>query len=113
MPAKVEWLGPMRQAKSAHKYIAVLARPGIADETRAVEERAQANLEAARATPAQPVIHELGRMRVYSEMGVTDGRVYLEGDGAMAAEFGHAPSGVFAGTSTKAPAGLYILTRAR
>lgn len=32
--------------------------------------------------------------------------------GAMAIEFGHQPSGKFAGTATRAPRGLYILTRA-
>lgn len=32
--------------------------------------------------------------------------------GAMAIEYGHEPSGRFAGTETRAPRGLYILTRA-
>ena len=32
--------------------------------------------------------------------------------GGMAIEFGHMPSGIFAGTKTRAPMGLYILTRA-
>lgn len=32
--------------------------------------------------------------------------------GAMAIEYGHMPSGIFAGTTTRAPRGLYILHRA-
>lgn len=32
--------------------------------------------------------------------------------GAMAIETGHDPSGIFAGSSTRAPRGLYILSRA-
>jgi hypothetical protein len=35
--------------------------------------------------------------------------VTLEAPNAMAIEFGHAPSGVFAGTATRPPRGLYIL----
>ncbi|WKW87236.1 hypothetical protein SEA_CHARGERPOWER_21 [Mycobacterium phage Chargerpower] len=36
----------------------------------------------------------------------------LHAPNAMALEFGHAPSGFFAGTNTKPPAAEYILTRA-
>lgn len=36
----------------------------------------------------------------------------LHAPDAMALEFGHAPSGVFAGTDTKSPDPTYILTRA-
>ncbi|QJD50225.1 hypothetical protein SEA_IWOKEUPLIKEDIS_22 [Mycobacterium phage Iwokeuplikedis] len=36
----------------------------------------------------------------------------LDAPNAMALEFGHDPSGVFAGTDTKAPDPEYILTRA-
>lgn len=38
--------------------------------------------------------------------------VILQAPNAMALEFGHQPSGVFAGTDTKPPDGEYILTKA-
>ncbi|QFG10392.1 tail completion or Neck1 protein [Mycobacterium phage Anthony] len=38
--------------------------------------------------------------------------IYLNAPNPVALEFGHMPSGVFAGTDTKAPEGLYILIRA-
>lgn len=41
-----------------------------------------------------------------------DWQVELHAPNPIAIEFGHDPSGYFAGTNTKAPEGLYILYRA-
>ncbi|ASZ72812.1 head-to-tail connector protein [Mycobacterium phage Drake55] len=44
--------------------------------------------------------------------GAVDFHTVLHAPNAMALEFGHDPSGFFAGTDTKPPAAEYILTRA-
>ena len=44
--------------------------------------------------------------------GATDFHTVLQAPNAMALEFGHAPSGFFAGTNTKPPEATYILTKA-
>lgn len=44
--------------------------------------------------------------------GAIDFHTVLHAPNAMALEFGHAPSGFFAGTDTKPPEATYILTRA-
>jgi len=44
--------------------------------------------------------------------GDTDAYTHLNAPNAMALEFGHAPSGWFAGSNTRPPAAEYILTRA-
>lgn len=44
--------------------------------------------------------------------GGVDCYTILHAPNAMALEFGHAPSGFFAGTATRPPAAEYILTRA-
>ena len=50
--------------------------------------------------------------RASGEYGHVDYEVILEGLNPMAIEYGHAPSGKFAGTPTKSPRGLYILNGA-
>lgn len=46
------------------------------------------------------------------EHGEVDSEFMLKGPNAMALEFGHSPSGIFKGTKTKAPEGIYVITRA-
>lgn len=91
-----------------------------------VEERAKGNLRAARATTqwdkiADPEhLTQIGSDRSVGKYGAVDYVVWMEAykQGAMALEFGHAPSGVFGPGGklshivTRATAGLYILTRA-
>lgn len=121
MPANVHWKGPMATARSAHGYIARKARPGIRDHTERKAAVARLYLDEAKANPAEPILHELGRTEIDMQMGSVNGRVYLRvhpsagaaSVNALAVEYGHAPSGYFAGTATRAPAGLYILTRAK
>lgn len=95
----------------------------VADE---VEDRAQQNLRQARASTQWEKIAdpehrtEIGLSRGTNRYGSVDYLVWMDGykTGAMAIEFGHAPSGVFgpggayADVPTRAPSGLYILTRA-
>lgn len=50
--------------------------------------------------------------RATGKYGHVDYEVLLEGLNPMAIEYGHAPSGKFAGTPTKSPRGLYILNGA-
>lgn len=81
--------------------------------TREVEGRARGNLAAVRASTGWHKIHGPDHLtRVTAESGGVDHYVILEAPNPMAIEFGHAPSGVFAGTPTRAPHGLYILTAA-
>ena len=40
-----------------------------------------------------------------------DYHVSMVAPNAVAIEYGHSPSGIFDGTKTKAPAGLYIMTK--
>ena len=95
--------------------------------TREVENRARGNLAEARATTQWDKIADPSHMtsigaaqETSAKYGSIDYYVYMEAykQGAMALEFGHAPSGVFGpGGSlshivTRAPHGLYILTRA-
>ena len=94
--------------------------------TREVEGKAKSNLAAARGSTEWHKIADPGHLtKVGSEhstgeYGSIDYIVYLEAykQGALALEFGHAPSGVFgpggslSHIKTRAPHGLYILTRA-
>jgi hypothetical protein len=91
-----------------------MARDGIRKKTRQVHRKAEQNLERARASGHTKIADPGGLTEIGSFMDGDDGVVWMSGykNGAMAIEFGHAPSGVFAGTSTKAPEGLYILIRA-
>lgn len=78
-----------------------------------VGEKAAANLEAARGSTHWHKIHGPdGLTKTSVTKGEVDSFVNLEAPNAMAIEFGHHPSGVFAGTDTKSPEGLYILGKA-
>lgn len=78
-----------------------------------VGERASANLEEARSSTEWHKIHGPDHLTKTSvTKGDVDSFVNLEAPNAMAIEFGHAPSGVFAGTDTRSPRGLYILGKA-
>jgi hypothetical protein len=93
-------------------------------EARQLEGRAKQNLARARASTRWTKIYgpaHLTRITTTSgvgEYGHLDYLVHLEAPNPMAIEFGHGPSGVFGPTGelghieTKAPMGLYILTRA-
>jgi hypothetical protein len=92
-------------------------RQSIKDHRDVVYERAKGNLEEARASTTHSKIIGPGHLtRVTKTDGEVDMFVNLEAPNALAIEFGHAPSGVFDpasyGSITKAPHGLYILTRA-
>ena len=88
-------------------------RRAVREERDKVTRRAQDNLAQARAsTPWHKIDGPEHMTRIEeSEKGV-DALTHLVADNAMALEFGHALSVVFGGTETKAPEGLYILTRA-
>jgi hypothetical protein len=95
-------------------------------ETRQVEGKARSNLSAARSSTEWEKIADpghltsIGSAKGVGKYGNVDYVVYMEAykQGAMALEFGHAPSGVFgpggslSHVKTRAPSGLYILTRA-
>ena len=85
----------------------------VEEHAKEVGARASANLEAARASTHWRKIHGAdGLTKTSVTHGDVDSFVNLEAPNAMAIEFGHAPSGVFAGTDTRAPRGLYILGKA-
>lgn len=99
----------------------------VHDQAKTVGRRAKANLAEARGSTRWHKIHpETSPPHVTDvavEQGIDpahteDSFVILEGLDPMATEFGHAPSGVFGPggelghLQTKAPHGLYILTRA-
>lgn len=73
--------------------------------------RARANLAAANTTSR---ISKEGYFPAKIETSEHDVDCFttLHAPNAMALEFGHSPSGFFAGTKTKAPDPTYILTRA-
>lgn len=80
-----------------------------------VEVRATVNLAAAnktsRITPSGYFPASIETAYAVTEYGYT-GWTILHAPNAMALEFGHQPSGWFAGTDTKPPDGEYILTDA-
>lgn len=106
-------------AARAHETQGALRRT-----TREIEGKARANLARARSSTRWHKIYGPGHLthvnatRADGEYGDIDYLVNLEAPNAMAIEFGHQPSGVFGpGGSlghldTKAPEGLYILSRA-
>lgn len=78
-----------------------------------VGEKAAANLEEARATTEwHKISGPDGLTKTSVSKGDVDSFVNLEAPNAMAIEFGHMPSGFFAGTDTRPPRGLYILGKA-
>lgn len=88
-------------------------RDEVKSEGRKIERKAEMNLQRARAsTRWTKILGPSTLTTVTGEMQATDYLVHLNAPNAMAIEFGHQPSGLFAGTDTKAPAGLYIIVRA-
>jgi hypothetical protein len=99
-----------------------IADPGVEKYAKEVDHRAEYNLQQARSTTEWEKIADPGgltRITFGSEpspaFGGTDYIVTLEAEykhGAMAIEMGHAPSGWFKNIPSRAPRGLYILSRA-
>ncbi|AFQ97331.1 tail completion or Neck1 protein [Mycobacterium phage Rebeuca] len=92
-------------------------RQAIRRETREVENRAEQNLARARASTTHEKIIGPGHLTsIGSYMEEIDGIAHMDAPNPIAIEFGHGPSGYFDpdkyGKVTKAPHGLYILTRA-
>lgn len=83
----------------------------LRSENRKVTRRAEANLAAADKT-TRITLEGYFPARIESSEGDVDHFTTLVAPNAMALEFGHDPSGYFAGTDTKAPDAEYILWRA-
>lgn len=98
----------------------VLALPGVERSVREaaddIEGDAEAILRTIRATtPHHKIAGPAGLVSISKEPAKdsrTDWFVSLHAPNPVALEYGHEPSGVFAGTDTHAPDGLYILHRA-
>jgi hypothetical protein len=94
-------------------------KSAVSNEAEKVGNKAEANLSTARAsTHWHKILGPEHLTRTSVSHGDVDSFANLEAPNAMAIEFGHAPSGVFgpggryAHIKTKAPEGLYILSRA-
>ncbi|BBC53824.1 putative head-to-tail connector [Mycobacterium phage PP] len=92
-------------------------KPGVADavwdEAKERERLAHGILEQVRATtPHHKIFGPDGLTKTSRERSYPDAFFSLNAPNPKAIEFGHDPSGVFAGTDTKPPEGLYILYRA-
>lgn len=103
--------------REMHKLIA--HKPGVGnalyEEAKSRERVAHGLLEEARLTTTHTKIYgpdHLTRTSAERDPGGVDSRFSLHAPNALAIEYGHDPSGVFAGTDTKSPDGLFILTRA-
>lgn len=120
--AHIEWYYGRRELNS---ILAHMAKGEVHDKGRDVEHLAEANLETARATTHWHKIHpETSPEHATTVTGGAatdhdeDYLVHLNGNNALALEYGHSPSGVFGPggelghLNTKAPEGLYILGRA-
>lgn len=79
--------------------------------TRQVEGMARSNLAATEHTK-RITLKDYFPAEIESAEHDVDMYVMLHAPNAMALEFGHAPSGFFAGTDTKPPDPTYILTQA-
>lgn len=86
-------------------------RQAVRHENTKVEVKARVNLAATEHTPRKTPKGYFPAEIETADNGV-DCFTILHAPNAMALEFGHAPSGWFAGTDTKPPAAEYILTRA-
>lgn len=115
--AKFEWTeyGVTRQ-----KMYGTIAGFGQVDRAtekaaRKVERRAIENLAEQhhhiRIVPEHDV-HRIEFEKGGGKYPVASYNIYLAGENPVALEYGHVPSGKFAGTPTKSPAGTYILHRA-
>lgn len=100
-----------------NQYIA--RRRGVGDamyeEAKSRAQKARRLLAQVRATTTHEKIHGPSHQTwisaMYRDNGI-DAEFSLNAPNALAEEYGHDPSGVFAGTDTKSPDGLFILTRA-
>jgi hypothetical protein len=98
----------------------VLSLPGVKRSVREgaddIEGNAEAILRAVRATTPHKKMAGPDRLTYISKEpakdSTTDWFVSLNAPNPIAIEYGHQPSGFFAGTDTKAPDGLYILHKA-
>lgn len=95
----------------------IVHKPGVADamydEAKERERIAKGLLAEVRATtPHEKISGPSHLTRISASRGTPDARFSLHAPNALAEEYGHDPSGYFAGTDTKPPEGLYILTRA-
>ncbi|QGH79692.1 hypothetical protein SEA_ANON_21 [Gordonia phage Anon] len=100
---------PMNYVVSHHREV----QAAIRKEGRSVTRKAEVNLARARASTRWSKISGPDHLTtVAGEEADVDYLIHLRAPNAMAIEFGHSPSGFFAGTETKAPDGLYILIRA-
>lgn len=101
--------------KALHSVVSHIegVRSAVHDEAKDVGRKADANLAHARSSTHWHKIHGPSHLtQVTVSQGEVDSFANLEAPNAMAIEFGHEPSGYFAGTDTKAPEGLYILSHA-
>lgn len=114
--AGFEWTGPFKSRSYLYHYVGSMDATVAATEkvARTVETRAIANLAEQhhhiRIVPHTPYRIEVTQGGGKYPAGSWD--ISLVGDNPAALEYGHSPSGAFAGTPTKAPAGTYILHRA-
>ena len=123
--ARIEWLMPKSEL---YPLIHEMADGTVRDEAREIKVKAERNLAIARATTGWTKLPE-PMVRRQQASGLTDisldkefvkyGNDYLvtleggeDNAAALAIEMGHWPSGYFAGSASKSPGGLYILTRA-
>lgn len=86
-------------------------RDALRRENRMVEGRARSNLAQANDT-SRITLEGYFPAGIETAEDGTDMFTILHAPNAMALEFGHEPSGFFAGTDTKPPDPEYILTRA-
>lgn len=110
--------------KAMNKVVAHLpvVRNGVHKEAKDIGRKAKALLAEARASTHWRKIHPESSpphvTRIEVTQGAVDSYVQMWGLNPMATEFGHAPSGVFGPDGelghlqSRAPHGLYILTRA-
>ncbi|AGK87951.1 tail completion or Neck1 protein [Mycobacterium phage Severus] len=105
--------------KSLNSIVAHLpeVKQAIRRETKECENRADQNLARARASTTHSKIIGPGHLTsIGSYQEEVDGIVHMDAPNPIAIEYGHGPSGYFDpdkyGKVTKAPHGLYILTRA-
>jgi hypothetical protein len=112
----IEWLMAMTPMDLVVSHMAgVQGALDVVQET--VYEKAKANLAEARAsTTHSKIIGPSHLTKITKSKGEVDRFVNMEAPNPMSIEFGHAPSGYFDpekyGKITKAPMGLYILTKA-
>lgn len=118
---RFEWVGPFKSRSYLYHYVASMGQVDRATHRVALEVEARANQNLAGQ-------HHWVRIMTHAETGTEPARIELTkgggkypvssynvslvGHNPMALEYGHEPSGHFAGTPTKAPAGTYILHRA-